>query len=393
MDTNESAQAIAEESAEDKLSRMEAEQSAELASTEAKSPDTSEAQEAGDRPPAAAEAVTDPKTDPKTGTPSAADKEIETAKTEAEKEGKELKLDDKGQPARDAQGKFIKQAKPVVEPAVTLTPDEHKKFSAYLKQTQSKFGADLGKRLVRWDAIKEAEAKLAKDREGIQGEINKRIQAFNADVARFQAEKAQASPTPEKYEAFADKQSALADHKELEAVKAEEAGELDKAEALRDEAKFARRDAQSAKASAEHLRKNPPVSLEKQKEQFTTHQREWVVKAVQDFPDYGKKGSDLQSGTAEVFKQITTAHPEAARMPGLVYYCVRIAAAEAAAARVPALEKELGELKPKLTELEALTNPTLPGGVPRKQAAKTFEKMDSDAQFAELRREAGSGMV
>ena len=89
-----------------------------------------------------------------------------------------------------------------------------------------------------------------------------------------------------------------------------------------------------------------------------------------------------------MFKAITAKHPETAKLPGLVYYCARIAQAETAAARVPVLEKELGETKTKLTELEALTNPTPSGGVQRQPAAKSSKDMTPDEQFKQLQSEA-----
>lgn len=343
---------------------------------------------AGEQQPPADEKQDAPKPDSKpTDTPLEADKEVETAKADAEKEGKELKLGDDGKPARDAAGKFIKQDKPKAEPDIALSEDEKKKFSAYLKQSQSKFGADLGKRLVRWDTIKQAEAKLETDKVGIQKEIDTRIAKFNADVQAFRAEQEGSKPTVEKYEAFSSKCSDAAKVNKAEAIVAENEGRIEDAEKLRDEAKFLERDANAAKNSAEHLRKNPPATVQQRQEQFQKQQREWIGKAVTDFPEYGKKGSELQAAVAEVFKTITTQNPEAARLPGLIYYCVEMASYKSAANHVPEMEKELGELRTKLTEADALLNPTPSGGVQRQTSGRTKPKT-IDEEFAELQKEA-----
>jgi len=390
MDSNPNpAEAIAGESAEDKLTRMEQEQTAELASTSKETPENGEPLETADRPAGLDKPdKSAPKTVP-TDDLSAAEKEVATAKADAEKEGKELAVDEKGVPQRDAQGKFVKQDKKPAEQPVALSEAEKAKFTAYLKQTQSKYGADLGKRLVRWDAIKEAEKALDTKRTEAQTKLDTAIKQFNADVAAFRQEQDSQKPTPEKYESWAAGQLKLAGEKDAEAKAAEDAGDFDKAEKLKDEAKFMKRDANTALASAEHLRKNPPPTLQQQQQQFQTHQREWINKAAIDFPEFGKKDSAVQKAAAEYFKAMVAQEPAAAKLPGFIYFCAERAQLKSAADRLPAVEKELGELKTKLTELEALTNPTPSGGASRLPAAnKSFETMDSDAQFEALKREA-----
>lgn len=389
MDNPNPDQAIVGESAEEKLSRLEAEQAAQEANPEAKSPENGELNRPADQP---AELDKEEKSAPSskpTDNLSTEEKEVATAKADAEKEGKELALDDKGLPKRDAEGKFVKQDKKPVEQPVAFTADETKKFTAWLKQTQSKYGADLGKRLVRWDAIKEAEKSLDAKRTEAQTKLDTAIKQFNADVAAFRQEQDAQKPTPEKYESWAAGQLKLAGEKEAEAKQAEDAGDFDKAEKLKDEAKFMKRDANTALASAEHLRKNPPPTLQQQQEKFVTAQREWINKAAIDFPEFGKKDSAVQKAAADYFKAMVAQEPAAAKLPGFIYFCAERAALKASADRLPLVEKELGELKTKLTELEALTNPTPSGGVSRlPQGSKTFEAMDSDAQFEALKREA-----
>ena len=330
----------------------------------------------------------DSKTDAGT-LPEAEQKEVETAKAEAEQEGKELDVDDKGVAKRDAAGKFIKRDKVVAAPAVQLTPDERKKFDAYLAEKQgSKYAKDFNRRLVTWSELNSEKDKFAAERATYQGQLKAAVEKFNADVATFQAEKAATTPTPEKYEAYAAKQTALANEKELAATKAEEAGDFDGAEKLRDEAKFARRDAEAATKSAEHVRKNPPLNEQQVQQKFQADQKTWVDKAAIDFPEFAKKDSPVFKATVEYFKQITASDPVVAKLPGFIYFAAERAAYKLSADKVPSLEKELGELRTKVKDLEVLTNPAGGGVVHRSPNAKKFDDLDADEQIAALKAEA-----
>jgi hypothetical protein len=302
-------------------------------------------------------------------TPSEADKaEVETAKAEAEKEGKELKLDDKGVPSRDAQGKFVKQdKKPAPETAITFTPQEIERFSKWLKQSQSKYTHDLAKKLVRWDTIQEKEKAFTARVASEDARFKAAVAKFNADVQEFQASK---TVTPEQHDAWATKEGQRATALEAEANKAEDVGDFDKAEKLKAQAVEARAFEKIAKGRAEELRKNPPPTIKQQQELFEKNQKSWVDKAYIDFPDFKDKESSVFKGAVEYFKQITASDPVVAKLPGFIYFAVERSALKTAADRVPALVKELGELKTKLTELEALTNPTPSGGVARQPAKK-----------------------
>ncbi len=312
MDTNPTGQATVEETAEQQLARLEAELTPPTpVKADAPTEPTGQRTPVSDPPPTPDKVVTDPDPLKQPDTHATADKEVETAKAEAEKEGKELDTDDKGVPKRDAAGKFVRRdKKPAVEPPVNVTPDEEKKFLAWSKQLQSRYAHDITKRLVRWDKIMTAEAELTKTTDTNKKLLDSRIAQFNADVNAFRTERDSATPTPERYEAFAKKCSDEAKLKLAEAITAEHEGNIEDAEQLRDEAKFLNRDAANATASAEHLKKNPPMTLQKQQEQFATKQKEWIGKAAVDFPEFAKKNSTVQVATAEVFKQITQAYPE-----------------------------------------------------------------------------------
>jgi hypothetical protein len=373
------------------LEAMEAEQAAEFKTLglDAESGDTPPA---GDRAPADGQEPPVAPVSKPTDTPSEAEKqEVETAKAEAEKEGKELDVDDKGAPKRGADGKFVKRDKVNVPAAIQLTPDEWKKFDAYLAEKQgSKYAKDFTRRLVTWSELNAAKDKHSAEVATHQGQLKAAIEKFNADVAQFQAEKAATTPTPEKYEAFATKQTALANEKELAAKKAEDAGDFDGAEKLRDEAKFARRDAEAATKSAEHVRKNPPANAEQVQAKFVADQKTWVDKAAVDFPEFGKKDSPVFQEAVAFFREITK-DPAVAKLPGIIYFAAERAALKTASARVPGMEKELGELRTKVKDLEALTNPTPSGGVPRVQAGgRSAGSMSEEELYQQLREEAAA---
>ena len=396
MDTPEPASAGIEESEDQQLSRMEKELSPPSANPDSTAPKTDDAPPAPDR---AGDAGTPdesaPSPDPKRPDIQS-DAEEKAARTEAEKEGKELALDDKGKPKRDDKGKFVKQDKKPVEPAVKLTPDETKKFSSYLKTLESKFAQDMGKRLIRWDSIKEVEQAHTEKVKADELRMANAIKSFNADVEAFKAEQQQSQITPEKWDQWAANQLLAAAEKQTAAEKAEKDGNFDLAEKLKDEVKFLRRDAATGKENAEALRKNPPKTDAQKQEQFQTDQRQWIGKAATDFPEFGKKGSEIQSAAAERFKQLVAETPQLGKFPGLIYYCAEYAALKTAADRVSVLEKsvsdkdkELGELKTKLTEADALLNPSPSGGAARlPKGQKARSEMTLQEEMAALQAEA-----
>lgn len=337
-----------------------------------------------------------------TGIPSEAEKqEIESAKAEAEKEGKELDVDDKGTPKRGANGKFMRRDKvPVAKPidaAVTglvqemqkLTKEQRDAVLDGLYPNASKLTKDNARRDRSWRALNEEKEAFVTEKTKHQQTLNAALARFNADVAKHREEIAASRPTPERFEAYAQKLTTDAALKEAEMVKAEANGDLDAAKELYAEVKGLRDKATEAKAHAEHLRKNPPPNEKQIQEKFKADQSTWVAKANTDFPEFAKKDSPVRNAAVETYKEITAADPQLGRLPGLIYHCVRYAAAKTAADRVPGMEKELGELRTKVKELELLTNPTPSGGVARQPAAlKPFDQMSEDEQIEALNVEA-----
>jgi hypothetical protein len=95
--------------------------------------------------------------------------------------------------------------------------------------------------------------KLASARSTEEAKLKSAVDKFNADVEAFRHERAAVTPKPEQYEAFANKQTALANEKELAAKKAEDAGNFDEAEKLRDEAEEDPKELEAAKYSLNYV--------------------------------------------------------------------------------------------------------------------------------------------
>ena len=375
MDPNEPAPKSELEQQSERLSQLEAEE-AKSASAPTKAPAKDDTTPAGDRAPAAGKTDgTKPDSSTKTtDTLSDAEKQetaqIDAAKTEAEKEGKQLKLDDKGKPARDAQGKFIKVEK--------STPDDGK----------GKYAKDRERRDHSWQALNTEKTAFEAEKTKHATELKAERDKLAAERTAFEQQRQSANPTPEKYEQWSNAETAKAVDLENQAKAAEAAGDFEKADKLRQGAATAKGFAQIAREKAEQLRKNPPPTGAQATEQFIANQKEWVSKAVTDFPEFGKKDSPVQKDAADYYRQMTGQMPFLKTLPGFVYFCAERASLKSAADRVPALEKELGELKPKLAELEALTNPSPASGGNRLPGAKTFEQMSEEDQLNWLRQNA-----
>lgn len=379
------------DAADDLLRHLEAEQAKELGTTPAEKPD--DAISSPDRtgePDDDAKAATD--TSKESGTPSDAEKqEVTKAKQEAEKEGKELDLDDKGLPKRGEDGKFVKKDKAQQATPIVLSPEERQKFDQYLLQAKgSQYAKDFNRRVVSWkelNAEKDAfKTKLAQEDTKFKAAVEK----FNSDVAAFRSQQESTRPTPEKYESFAQKCQSDATVKEAEAIKAENEGDNDKAAKLRAEAVVLRADAGRATQAADFARKNPPLTVKQEQEKFQANQKQWIDKAAIDFPEFAKKDSNVQKEAAAYFRQMVAEHPQAAKLPGFIYFCAERAALKTVSDRVPTLEKELVELRAKVKEQDGLLSPSPKGngGTQRSPAPKKFEQMSSEEQFEALKQEA-----
>ena len=313
-----------------------------------------------------------------------ADSEPAGTPSEAEKTEKES-------PEKDekVESQAPKKEKAPKEEKIPLNEEEKKKYSAYLKQNLTKYSADLGKKLVRWDAIKQAEQALNAKQAELQKAYDAQASKLKTEAEQFRAEQEASRPTAEKYIEFSNNLQAQVASKEEEANRAEENGDFDRAEILKQEAIVLKADVKRANEAAEHLKKNPPLSLQKQQERFVEHQKSWIDKAAIDFPEFAKKDSAVQKEAAEYYRQITDSEPTAAKLPGFIYFCAERATMKAAADRVPAMDKELNQLRSKVKDLESLTNPTPSGGSSRAlRGNKSTSEMSQEELYQSLREDA-----
>jgi hypothetical protein len=381
--------ATVDEQAFNRLAELEAEQAREAsAMPNAPSKDTPNADDRASAEPETKTGTPDSKD--KSGIPSDADKqEIENAKVQAEKEGKELEVDDKGLPKRDAQGKFLKRDKVAPEKPIELTAEEKVRFDKYAEQrARGKYAKDAVRNDRSWRVLDETKEKFKVEMEQRQKSLQGAIAKFNADVKQFQTERDANRQTPERFDVYANTLETDAKLKEAQRLTAQANGDLESERKLDNEVAIIRNEVDKARKMAQHLRQNPPPNAKQIQEKFKADQNTWIEKANVDFPEFAKKDTPVRNAAVETYKEITAADPQLAQLPGLIYHCVRYAAAKTAADRVPSLDKELGELRTKVKELELLTNPTPQGGIARSQGAKSFDDMTLDEQYEQLRRES-----
>lgn len=267
------------------------------------------------------------------------------------------------------------------------------------KAGDSKFAKAQQRLHKTWESVNQRKTDL--DTQAQQLEQQKaELKRQQEDWQRQQSE-AQSQYQPEQYEQAAELKAkratdlhAQADGIEARAKKAEDDGDFTAAARLQDEAKKIRKaayqqegNAEDLKAHAEQLRKNPPPSATAREEQLEGKRKEWTMKAATDYPELAKNGSPLQQAVAGHLKALRETDRALASNPQIIYHVTRLAAAETAAARVPAMEKEMAELKAKVKEFEELTAPGGAGSAQRTTPGATVKTDDEEA--AELRQLAG----
>lgn len=219
---------------------------------------------------------------------------------------------------------------------------------------------------------------------------------------RQQAEQSQAQYKPEDYERSAgtklDRAKGLhqqADGLEAKVKQLEDDGKYTEAAKLTAEAKDLRKraykeegNAEDLKSHAEQLRRNPPPSMAQRDAEAVRQRKEWTLKAAQEFPEMAKENSDLQKRVAQTLNALWNEDRNLGSNPRIIYYVTKLEAAQTAAARVPALEKQLGELKAKVQEYEKLTAPGGESAVQKLAAADTA-KTDEE-EHRDLRETAAA---
>ena len=244
---------------------------------------------------------------------------------------------------------------------VTSTPTENKSRYAKAQERLEKTWESVNKRKGELDAQAQSieQQRLALERDKAQFE-----------VVRRQAD--QPSATPEQALQAAQLRRRDADALRMQAKRAADAGRIDESQRLNKQADKAESLAEEMSDYAEQLRKNPPVSMQQRQQQFEQARKDWTLEACNAFPELGKNGSRLQQVVAQHMNALAKQDPQLLVHPSLVYHVARLGDAqikaadlEAAAARVPVLEKEAESLRARIQELEASTTPASNGGVSR----------------------------
>lgn len=220
------------------------------------------------------------------------------------------------------------------------------------------------------------------------------FKAREADLAKReraveQARIAAAQPKykPEDYEGLAAKLETQVSGLEARAKQLEAEGKWDEAEKLKEQLITNRADARKAREYAAHLRANPapaPQTDAQAEAEFRVQQKEWWGKAGIDFPAVLKAGSP----ESEALKALIKSEPAVVNDPKGMYYGARLVCAETSAARVPVMEKELGELRAKVKELSEKLAVPVDGAAAAPLGETPFDQKSEAEQESELYRMA-----
>lgn len=260
----------------------------------------------------------------------------------------------------------------------------------------SSFAKDKVRRDDSWKALNTEKSAFQQERS--QFEALK--QSHSREVERFQVERAKANQkfTPEQYEQAAQQRETAigglneqAEAWEARAEKLEGAGDFKgaaqaklQADNLKEQALASKLQARQFKDMAAQLRQNPDPTMEQVKAKNEHAMREYTLQAVSKWPKFAEQNGEFQKKVAQELQAARQQGLEVNEVPVLLYHAARLVAAETEAARVPVLDKELGQLRAKVKELEALTAPGGGSGSIQRQPTGNVAKSDEE-EGAELR--------
>jgi hypothetical protein len=238
-----------------------------------------------------------------------------------------------------------------------------------------------------WEAVNKRKGDLDAQTQAIeQQRLTLERDQAQFEAIRRQAEQPQATPDQALHAAQLRRRDA--DALRMQAKRAEDAGRFEEAQRLNKQADKAESLADELGEYAGQLRTNPPVSMQQRQQQFEQARKQWTLEACNAFPELGKNGSRLQQVVARHLNGVAKQDPHLLVHPSLIYHVARLADAqikandlEAAAARVPVLEKAAESLRARIKDLEAETTPAGNGG-----AARLGEPAQDD--YASLRQSA-----
>jgi hypothetical protein len=266
------------------------------------------------------------------------------------------------------------------------------------KDTRSDFAKAQERKDTSWKALQADREAFAKEKAAIAAE--RALHQREVEAWKVRQAKAANKYSPEEYDIGAERMTQIATSHdqqaeafEARAEKLEGDGEFSKAEQakakareLRESAAGQRIQAKNAKEYAAHLRQNPDPTLEQITARNKQAARDYTLKAVEQWPEFGKQGSEFQQKAAGYLQNLKQQGMDANENPALWFHVAQFVAAESAAARVPAMEKELGETRARVKELELLVTPG--GGQAAAQVQPLKSTLTDEEELEALRREA-----
>jgi hypothetical protein len=267
-------------------------------------------------------------------------------------------------------------------------------------KNKSKFAADAERRDKSWKTINERKTAL----DAQETAFKQRESQIAQREQKLEQERAKSSTkyTPEQYETAAEKMSGLAESYlmqskgfDKQAEEFEEAGDYAKAEQakakaleLKEASIVQKTDAKRAKEAAEYLRKNPDPTVAQVQEKNQKALQHFTMEAAKKWPDLVKDGSEFQKQMASSESVLEKSGLSVSENPVLRYFVAEFVAEKSAAARVPDLERKLGEAEAKVKELELLTSPG--GGKGSVQTQSEGRALTDEEEGEFLRQQAAA---
>lgn len=251
--------------------------------------------------------------------------------------------------------------KPGEKPA-ELKPGEAKASGSAFKQNADRLDKT-------WKAVNERKVQL----DGREQQLAQREQQLVVQEQRIKLQEARSAQkySPEQYEQASQTRAQNADGFDLQADglerradKLEESGDYANAEraraqakGLREQAIVERSTAKQLKDYAGHLRANPSPTVEQHQAQKARELQHYTTEAAKAWPELAQSGSEFQKRTAAHLNAAAKYGLDANENPAIMYFAAQLTHFERTAARVPEMEKELGELRAKVKDYEKLTAP------------------------------------
>jgi len=264
----------------------------------------------------------------------------------------------------------------------------------------SAFKKDQERRDLSWKALNNEKAQVAAERQAIQTERVK-LQQEQQQFQQRREGAAKTKLTPELYDQSAQQADKIVTDsalqlKGLKAMKAEyeqngqytEAAKIDqKIEEMQDAVSVAKYQAKQFRELAANMRANPDLTGDALQKRNQQHLQHYTLEAAKKWPQLAEANSEFQKATARAINVLRQSGLDENEFPVLRYFAAEHVSAQSAAARVPAMDKELVQLRARIKELE--TNSTPGGGTTAQPNLRPGTKPQTlEAEGESLKREA-----